>query len=180
MVNKQTLITTLTQILKRGDLESKLMIFFFLESNLIKGNNFHFELKNKLLVNATTELYKFLAQNADVLLAKRELNKTNTSYLLHDIETVFNTKLESNLLDWNSYINTLQTVAKVEDLKQSNKESALYIYNPQFFMFFNKVLMYRELKNTNRKICSKHLNIIWKYLVLENNQWGSQIKPHSN
>jgi hypothetical protein len=121
--------------MRRGDKDVKQKVIQIFKTNLLLGQNFHYEVSNRHIDMALSEILSYF---------NTEKNNLRRDYqagsLLFSLKQVMDFKLLNNMLDFKTYIQLLQL-----DLQTCDEFDPLKVFDHSYAPFLEKHLETRPL-----------------------------------
>lgn len=117
-VNKQPILNLLAKSMHLGDKQVKEKVVAIFKNSLLLGQNFHYEVSNRHIDMAMSEIVKY---------CNVESHDFQASSLMWSMRQVMDFKLANNMLDFKTYIQILG-----RDLKTCEKDDNLKTFDHKY------------------------------------------------
>lgn len=111
-----------------GNSDVKQKVIHIFRTNLLMGQNFHYEVSNRHLDLALSEVLRHFSSSG-----KSIRGDFQASALLQSLKQVMDFKLQNNMLDFKTYISILDT-----DLKTSDEHDPLKVFDYPYSNFMQE------------------------------------------
>lgn len=118
-----------------GNSEVKQKVIHIFRTNLLMGQNFHYEVSNRHLDLALSEVLRHFSSKGKTIRADYQ-----ASALLQSLKQVMDFKLQNNMLDFKTYISILET-----DLKTCDEYDPLKVFGSSYSNLLHENLISREM-----------------------------------